>query len=70
MSSSYNQQSQSKSKIFERARMKALKHQIDLWRKSLLTLLDFNPKEIQYLLDLSKYLKDAKAQGIEVSQLL
>ncbi len=37
---------------------------IDLHGRSFLTLLDYTPEEIQYLLDLAKKLKEKKKQGI------
>ena len=40
---------------------------MDLYKRNLLTLLDFTPEEIQYLLDLSIYLKDQKHRGIDHS---
>ena len=42
---------------------------MDLYKRNLLTLLDFTPEEIQYLLDLSIYLKDQKHRGIDHSVL-
>ena len=36
---------------------------MDLYRRNLLTLLDFTPEEIQYLLDLSIKLKNKKHHG-------
>src|SRR5574344_2031463 len=38
---------------------------ISLYKRDLLTLLDFTPEEILYLLDLSKKLKEAKKNGEE-----
>ncbi len=38
---------------------------MNLKNRNLLTLLDFTPAEIQYLLDLAKRLKDEKKKGIE-----
>ena len=58
--------SASKDTVYTRERMSALKRQIDLWHKNLLTLLDFSPAEIQYLLDLSEKLKTMKQEGVEV----
>ncbi|MCQ2973541.1 MAG: ornithine carbamoyltransferase [Bacteroidales bacterium] len=43
---------------------------VNLKNRSLLTLLDFTPQEINYLLDLSADLKKAKAQGTEVKHLV
>ena len=43
---------------------------IDLRNRSLLTLLDFEPEEIRYLLDLSTRLKEAKAGGAEKPRLV
>ncbi len=37
---------------------------IDLYQRSFLTLLDFTPEEITYLLDLSAHLKEEKKRGI------
>lgn len=37
--------------------------------RSFLTLKDFTPEEIQYLIDFSKYLKEKKKKGIPVDQL-
>ncbi|GIK61134.1 MAG: ornithine carbamoyltransferase [Ignavibacteriota bacterium] len=42
---------------------------INLKNKSFLKLLDFNPKEIRYLLDLSKKLKAEKQKGVEKKKL-
>ena len=42
---------------------------INLKNKSFLKLLDFTPKEIRYLLDLSKKLKDDKKKGKEKKKL-
>lgn len=42
---------------------------LDLRGRHLLTLLDFSPREIQYLLDLSRDLKRAKYAGNEVQRL-
>ena len=42
---------------------------MDLYKRNLLTLLDFTPEEIQYLLDLSIYLKDQKHRGVDHSVL-
>jgi ornithine carbamoyltransferase len=42
---------------------------IDLKGRSFLTLMDFSPAEIRYLLDLSVELKEAKRQGREVPRL-
>lgn len=42
---------------------------IKLQKKSFLKLLDFSPKEIRYLLDLSKKLKDEKKKGSEKKKL-
>ena len=41
---------------------------INLKNRHLLTLLDFTPEEIQYLLDLSKKLKNDKLMGQEIQQ--
>ena len=38
---------------------------VNLKNKSFLKLLDFTPKEIRYLLNLSKQLKDEKKKGKE-----
>ena len=38
---------------------------MNLYRRNLLTLLDFTPEEIQYLLDLSINLKDKKHNGVD-----
>lgn len=43
---------------------------LNLKRRSLMTLLDFSPREIQYLLDLSRDLKRAKYAGTEVPKLV
>ena len=37
---------------------------MDLYKRNLLTLLDFTPEEIKYLLDLAIYLKDKKHKGV------
>ena len=42
-----------------------LRKQPDLRGRNFLTLLDYTPEEIRYLLDLSKELKDKKRNGIE-----
>jgi len=42
---------------------------INLYNRSFLKLLDFNPKEIRYLLDLSKKLKEDKKKGKEKKKL-
>lgn len=42
---------------------------VNLKNKSFLKLLDFTPKEIRYLLDLSKKLKDEKKNGEEKKKL-
>jgi len=42
---------------------------ISLYNRSFLKLLDFNPKEIRFLLDLSKKLKDDKKKGKEKKKL-
>ena len=38
---------------------------MDLYKRNLLTLLDFTPEEIQYLLDLAINLKDKKHRGVD-----
>ncbi|ATX71428.1 ornithine carbamoyltransferase [Spiroplasma clarkii] len=43
---------------------------LNLKGRSLMTLLDFSPREIQYLLDLSRDLKRAKYAGTEVPKLV
>lgn len=58
--------SHSRDTIYTRERMSQLKKQIDLWHKNFLTLLDFEPHEIQYLLDLSMELKNMKDDETEV----
>ncbi len=45
--------------------VKKIKDKIDLKGRNFLTLLDYTPEEIRYLLDLSKDLKDKKHKGIE-----
>ena len=45
--------------------VKKIKNKIDLRGRNFLTLLDYTPEEIRYLLDLSKDLKDKKHKGIE-----
>ena len=42
---------------------------MNLYRRNLLTLLDFTPEEINYLLDLAAELKDAKKKGIKTNVL-
>ena len=42
---------------------------VDLRKRSLLTLLDFTPEEIEYLLELSAKLKADKKAGVEVKKL-
>lgn len=42
---------------------------VNLTKRNFLKLLDFSPEEIQYLLDLSKELKNAKKAGKEVQKL-
>ncbi len=42
---------------------------VNLKNKSFLKLLDFTPKEIRYLLDLSKNLKEEKKNGKEKKKL-
>ena len=44
--------------------VKKVNSKIDLRRRNFLTLLDYTPEEIRYLLDLSKDLKDKKHRGI------
>ena len=45
--------------------VKKIKDKIDLKGRNFLTLLDYTPEEIRYLLDLAKDLKDKKHKGIE-----
>ena len=42
---------------------------VSLKNRSFLKLLDFSPKEIRYLLNLSKKIKDEKKKGIEKKKL-
>ena len=42
---------------------------MNLYKRNLLTLLDFTPEEINYLLDLASELKDAKKKGIKTNVL-
>ena len=42
---------------------------MNLYKRNLLTLLDFTPEEINYLLDLAAELKDAKKKGIKTNVL-
>ena len=42
---------------------------MNLYKRNLLTLLDFTPEEINYLLDLAADLKDAKKKGIKTNVL-
>ena len=42
---------------------------MNLYKRNLLTLLDFSPEEINYLLDLAAELKDAKKRGIKTNVL-
>ena len=43
---------------------------MNLYKRNFLTLLDFTPEEIQYLLDLSISLKEKKHNGVDTSNLL
>ena len=42
---------------------------MNLYKRNLLTLLDFTPEEINYLLDLASELKDAKKKGVKTNVL-
>ena len=51
--------------LIKKEDVKKIKDRIDLKGRNFLTLLDYTPEEIRYLLDLSKDLKDKKHKGIE-----
>ena len=51
--------------LIKKEDVKKIKNKIDLRGRNFLTLLDYTPEEIRYLLDLSKDLKDKKHKGIE-----
>ncbi len=58
-----------KEAVMNGERMRMLKSQIHMWHRHLLTLQDFSAEEIQYLLDLSKMLKEKKSEEEETAVL-